>query len=931
MRKLNYLVSVLALLAMSVLLTRSASGDALYEGFKTPPAGVRPGVYWFWTGNTLSEKEILRELDLLKKAGIGSVLIFPMAKTLFAVKTADKELDWLSPEWVHMLKVARDGAKARGMYVDVLVGTGWPFGGPMVQPGDQIQMVQLGKKDLSGPGTFKGNIKDLMVAPKGVYGESNGSAPKLVFLRLMPETITEFEAGTELSSQVKPDGSIEFQIPPGKHVLYTGTWKEGFIIVNIPAPGDAGPVLDHFSAAATKHYLDHFAAAVEPVLGKDFGKTVRSLHCDSFEFTGANWTTDFLPQFEKRRGYALTPYLPLVLDWPGYQGPHPIADTVARVRWDYWKTLEELFDERFLNPMNEWTHAQGGKFRVEAYGCPSQDPLDCKLVADYPMGETWITIYPKNPHDETPIPMEASRTTDSQCIWSVMNNKYVSSGAHLLGRHTVSCETLTNDEATFRTNLQDIKQTCDVNYVSGINHPIFHGFNMNPPETGFPGWFFCGEYVAERNTWWPYFNKVNDYLARVSSVLIGTTPYAEVAVMDGDNRHWVWEALHQAGYCADYVSEKILRQADFSGGKIHYGPQTYEILVMNQIGSLSPEGAETLEHFAKAGGRIVFVGGAPRRAHGLTNKEAWDGRVRMAIDEILKLDPQRLAVVRPPRHLPQIPVMPGPEKVEAAQWAVKTLSDFGVRPSVEISAPTPLLYQIHQKQDGRDVFFFVNLDVTAPAAFNATFATGEKTAWRWDPETGRRGVYPHGTKKNELKIDLAPRESLLLVFEPTLGGKPAPSAPVADEAKALEIKTPWQVHFKPAFAPAFERTMPALIDFAKDPQLVTFAGTATYTTEFDAADLKHTMLALGEVHDISEVRLNGKPLGTRWWGDHTYDTAGALKAGKNVLEVKVTTVLFNYAYSLKNDPMIQRWLLQRPRRILSEGLLGPVRLCAAKE
>ena len=40
--------------------------------------------------------------------------------------------------------------------------------------------------------------------------------------------------------------------------------KEGFIIVNIPAPGDAGAVLDHFSAAATKHYLDHFAAAPSP-------------------------------------------------------------------------------------------------------------------------------------------------------------------------------------------------------------------------------------------------------------------------------------------------------------------------------------------------------------------------------------------------------------------------------------------------------------------------------------------------------------------------------------------------------------------------------------------------------------------------------------------------------------------------------------------
>jgi len=56
----------------------------------------------------------------------------------------------------------------------------------------------------------------------------------------------------------------------------------------------------------------------------------------------------------------------------------------------------------------------------------------------------------------------------------------------------------------------------------------------------------------------------------------------------------------------------------------------------------------------------------------------------------------------------------------------------------------------------------------------------------------------------------------------------------------------------------------------------------------------------GRVCDISEVTLNGKPLGVRWWGEHRYDTAGALKRGRNVVEVK-SPPLFQYVLSLKDD------------------------------
>ncbi|MEN6386284.1 MAG: hypothetical protein ABFD79_13955 [Phycisphaerales bacterium] len=119
------------------------------------------------------------------------------------------------------------------------------------------------------------------------------------------------------------------------------------------------------------------------------------------------------------------------------------------------------------------------------------------------------------------------------------------------------------------------------------------------------------------------------------------------------------------------------------------------------------------------------------------------------------------------------------------------------------------------------------------------------------------------------------------------------------------------------------KTLSTLIDFKNDPCLSQFSGTAIYKTEFNVADTEHTQLSLGEVYGISEVTLNGINLGHCWWGDHNYNTSGALLIGKNVLQIKITTTLSNY-FSVWDNPVAQIWTTNRGP--VSEGLVGPVRL-----
>lgn len=83
-------------------------------------------------------------------------------------------------------------------------------------------------------------------------------------------------------------------------------------------------------------------------------------------------------------------------------------------------------------------------------------------------------------------------------------------------------------------------------------------------------------------------------------------------------------------------------------------------------------------------------------------------------------------------------------------------------------------------------------------------------------------------------------------------------------------------------------------------------------------------LNLGSVMGISEVSLNGRTLGVRWYGDHTYEVKGALKQGLNQLSIKLTTTLGNYMHSIPNNKDAKKWVLDRKQPLQSIGVMGPV-------
>src|SRR3989339_713114 len=237
-----YKIKTLILLSILIGLTHMAiAADKLYDGFRNPPSKARPFVRWWWNGNCVEKRELLREMDLLKNAGIGGVEINPIALPEGAVNIRSEGLEWLSPQWNQMIKTVVDGAKKRDMEVDLIVGSGWPFGGRFIKPDERNQCINVTTETLIGPAKKELNIKELMVLPVGLHKPKEASEPKLVFLRLVPQNTPGFVSGIELIDKVSKDGTLKINVPDGKNLLYIGTWQQGISSVYLGAPGADGP------------------------------------------------------------------------------------------------------------------------------------------------------------------------------------------------------------------------------------------------------------------------------------------------------------------------------------------------------------------------------------------------------------------------------------------------------------------------------------------------------------------------------------------------------------------------------------------------------------------------------------------------------------------------------------------------------------------
>ncbi|HPA17372.1 MAG TPA: glycosyl hydrolase [Verrucomicrobiae bacterium] len=931
MKQFRIATAPLAALAAAVSAQATGPGtDVLWDSFRNPPPEARASCYWWWKGG-LTAAEMGRQIRVLKEAGLGGAHIIPWRS----------DPAYLSPEWLVLLRAAADAARRETMFLDLSANATWPFRGDWVPLEQSLHKVNLEIHHIDGPAKFA------LPGPTGGKAARGGrrNAEKKVVSRILlaqlaPEPIDEIEEARDVTAAVAGDGSPGVDVPAGRHILYIVRLSAG-----VKSQPEFGRVPDHFDPRAIENYLKGFADRVSPALGGRLDNGLRAMYCDSIEISEANWTPNLPEEFERRCGYDLMPYLPLVLDMPGGRkapptaAARPLDETIARVRYDYCRTLTDLFLDGLAHPFYRWCHENRVLCRWQAYGSPWFYGIeDGYRIPDIPEGNNWLFSRPA-----------AGRDPDVHG-WPVWQ-KYTSSGAHQAGRRIASTEAATVVEGMFQETLDMLKRADDFNFVCGINHSFLHGFCYSPANEPFPGRSQYGTYFSEHNPWWPYMRRWMDYNARLSAVFQSSRPVAQVALLfrtsdvwgragldrnpfqlDPPWAHQVWRWINQCGANADYVSDQVLQQATYSDGKISFGPMRYDALVVLGARTLIPATADALDRYARAGGRIVFAGGVPERSPGMQDAPANDRKIRGIVQNLLREHPANVFARNAPGRslgadgeVSWVNLMnqwrSSTSTEQCLAWADRLLADLRISRSVQYENPRAGLYQIHYRhEDGRELYFFVNTttsDVTAHAAL----PSGLRRVERWDPESGCRSEFPADGRGRVLVL-LPPAGSLLLVTgEGSAWRGPSPQMPV-EPIVIQHIAGPWSASFDPANGDAFEVAPFELTDLhqIKEERLNRFAGEAVYRARFawDKSEDDSLLLDLGDAPKcLTEASINGVPLGVRWYGRHEYSLRSALKHGENQLEVKAVTTLFNCLRGPSEPP-------------LPSGLMGPVTLKARR-
>jgi hypothetical protein len=942
--------------------------EELYAEFKQPASEYRPFVRWWWNGDKVEANELVRELRLLKEAGIGGVEINPIAFPTYCDSIGKPSLQWLSPEWIDMLKVCFDEADSLDMTCDLLVGSGWPFGAEFLNEDERAQIVVNYAEPVTGPTTLTINRDSLCAhAMPKVSSPYKGNTKELMMLRLYPNPAGSIEDGIEILQQ---DSIITIDVPEGEYTLAALVKITGFLEVINGAPGAAGPVLDHFNTEAVNRYLYNMSDKIESQIGPLKGR-IRALFTDSMELEGANWTSDMAEEFEKRYGYDITDYLPFILFKIGSMGSAlnydpvvPVTDgfqkEIQRARYDFEDFKAQLMQERFTEPYIEWCHHLGVKARAQAYGRGFY-PLENAMGYDIPEGESWTTNWLRHKPGE-----EMSETDYRRGRAYTMVNKFVSSGAHLAGNRTVSCEEMTNTYTVFNMGLDQLKIGGDQSAMSGITHSVFHGFNYSPNlEAPFPGWVRYGAYYSEHNNWWPYFKYYNDYKARLSFALQHGTYHADIAILNPENDMWstigmqnepfpnttrapyktmIWEAINKCGGGVDYVSENIINQSTIKKGNLCFNQRRYNTLMLIDVESLHPETAEQLLRFVETGGKVVCIDTIPYQSLGLReNYTKRDSLVKATMNKVMQYEGQ-FFFVEPPKE-------------GFIPWYDSLMRAEHLPHYLDIESPDPFVMQNrYTTDDGSEMLLLSNSHRYHAHTTKITFSddlTHKRQAQVWDLQTGERYALSLETD-GSFTFDLGPVESMLIVFEKESSYRRFASLRGTKQSRVdaldcfvvpprndvyCDLSDDWDITLCHSLLhDTTTAHFDTLFDLKDSEEYQHFCGTIVYQktieTSRNGANTVSTILDLGLVEGVSEVFINGQSAGVQYFGRRIYDLTDYVHEGKNDLEIHVTTTMGNYLKTFSHEENPTTWIyVNHPRReqpLQPMGLLGPVKIYKTK-
>ncbi|MGF7149848.1 hypothetical protein FHS96_003505 [Sphingomonas zeicaulis] len=556
----------------------------------------------------------------------------------------------------------------------------------------------------------------------------------------------------DISDKLSADGVLRWTPPAGRWtIMRFGQTTTGKLNV---AASDSGRGLevDKLSTSAVDFQFDSTVGRVAKAAGVHAGKAFDMVEIDSFEAGMQNWTAELPAAFEKRNGYAITPWLPALTG--RIVGDREASD---RFLFDFRRTLADLMADNYYGRMQHRANQAGLKLHVEGYGPGAFDALQVSGRAQVPMTEFW-----------TRTPWTDNRTV-----------KMVASAAHVYGKNIVAAEAFTGEAQTSRwlDYPYALKTLGDQMFAQGFNQIFFHRYAHQPNTQAVPGMTMgpWGFNIDRTNTWFAQSRPWMEYLSRAQYMLRQGVNVSDVLYFVGEDSPNPSEAIRPqvspdanpkiglifdpqvpAGYSFDHVNaEVLLKYARVVGGRIRLpNGAEYRLLVIPEgVKGMTPELAARVRSLVDQG--MAVLGDKPGKAltrAGSTDEAQW----RVDIDALWSGGTEKDRSV-------------GKGRVFAGLSVGDALGALGVTPDVRCRTATPdgQVDWLHRTLEGGDIYFIANRQRRAETV-TCRFRTPNAAPSLWDAETGtitRPMLYNGDNEGTDVRFQLSPAGSTFVKLD----------------------------------------------------------------------------------------------------------------------------------------------------------------------
>lgn len=729
-----------------------------------------------------------------------------------------------------------------------------------------------------------------------------------------PENLTYNPSGPsvqqviDLTSQMKPDGSLTWEAPAGHWVIY----RFGYSLTgkkNHPASPEAtGLEVDKIDREAVSRYLNNYLDQYKEATGTELmGKEgLTHMVLDSYEAGHMTWTPAMFEVFKAKRGYDMKPWLPVLVG-------QIVQDLKSSEKflWDFRKTIGEMIVENHYELIGEILAQRGMKRYTESHETGRiflADGMDVKKKSDIPMSAMWQ-------------PGALVAGSDEE-IRSRADIRESASVAHIYGQNIVAAESMTTVGNPFKPHPGTLKRTADVEMASGLNRFVIHTSVHQPLDNLFPGFTLgpFGQWFTRQETWADQARVWGDYLGRSSYMLQQGKFVADILYYYGENTN-ITSNFTQAlpdlpkGYEYDFVNSTALKNVIQAKDKKLTNPHggVYSILVLDATAKqMTLSVLLQILQLAKAG--VPVAGQIPVYSPSLMDNE-----------EEFK------------SQLAQLKKLPN---VFFGQSIPDVLKKHGVLEDVKISNQKAEILYVHRTLADKEIYW-LNSRSDASNSAQVSFRVTGKVPFIWNPETGEISTVSYEMKGGRTVLDLTftPWDAYFIVFE----GK-ATSVKMSYPKPALvgsqSIEGPWKVQFQKDRSAPSEITLTNLISLDKHENqgVKYFSGAATYSNKYELLSIargESIKLDLGDVKNLAEVYINGQKVSTLWKKPFIVDITSPLKMGKNTIEIKVINSWVNRlvgdVQAGANKITFTSFPLVRPNSPTEEsGLLGPVKVLKYK-